>query len=273
MPDANIVRTYFAKLELSPEIADLYMALHAHGSQTISELARNSGVERTRIYRLLDVMAKLQLCETEIRYKRSIIRPAPVDNLRILLTKREQELRDLQEEFETIEQTLKNKHITASSTTRAQFYQGDAGLRQMFWNQSRSNTENIAILYESMQMHTRSAFFERWVRRCNERGIAFRSIVSDHFLESLRNWYSTHENERLGQWQGRYVPASVFNVTHSMVVYDDIVSYYMWTGSEVSGIEIYNQLLADAQRQFFEMLWKQGTALAPEQARPHLGEF
>lgn len=270
--DTDIIRKYFARLKLEPEIADLYLTLNAYGPQTISQLSRNAAVERTRIYRLLDVMADLQLCETEVHYKRSVIKPAPVDNLQLLITKREQELRDLQEEFGSIEKIIKNKKAMHSPATRVQFYKGDAGLKQMFWNETRAQTENVSILYESMQMHTRSVFFERWVRRCNERDIKFRSLVSDHFLESLRTWYSVHQNERLEHWQGRYIASDIFDVTHSMVVYNDVVSYYNWKAGEIFGIEIYNQELANAQRHFFEMLWKQGTALSKHQAKPHLDE-
>ncbi len=267
--DTDVIRKYFAELKLEPEIADLYLTLHAYGAQTISELARNSGVERTRIYRLLDIMADLHLCETEVRYKRSVIKPAPADNLQLLIARREQELHDLRAEFGAVEKIINSKKAIPSPSTRVQFYKGDAGLKQMFWNETRSQTENIGILYESMQMHTRAAFFERWVRKCNERHIKSRSIVSDHFLESLKTWYSTHQNERLERWNGRYVSPKIFNITHSMVVYNDVVSYYNWEAGEIFGIEIYNQNMADAQRQFFEMLWRQGTELSESQAKPH----
>lgn len=268
--DIDVIRAYFAKLKLEPEIADIYLTLHAYGAQTISELSRNALIERTRIYRLLDIMADLNLCEREVRYKRSVIKPAPIDNLQILIAKREQELIDLHEEFSDVERILRGKAAVNSPSTRVQFYKGDAGLKQMLWNESKSETENVAILYESMQMHTRSAFFERWVRRCNERDMHFRSIVSDHFLDSLKTWYSAHQNERLENWQGRYVPSDIFDVTHSMVVYNDVVSYYNWRAGEIFGIEIYNQEMADAQRHFFEMLWTKGVDLTKEQARPYL---
>ncbi len=271
--DTDVVRKYFAKLKLEPEIADLYLTLNAYGPQTISELARNSDIERTRIYRILDVMADLHLCETEVRYKRTIVKAAPADNLQILIAKRDQELRDLRDEFGDVEKILSSKRDMHSPTTRVQFYKGDAGLKQMLWNETRSSTENVAILYDNIQMHTRGVFFERWVRKCNDRNMKFRSVVGDHFLESLKTWYSAHQNERLNNWEGRYLPNSSFTITHSMVVHNDVVSYYNWKAGEIFGIEIYNQELADAQRHFFEMLWAQGTDLSHEQAKPHLDEL
>lgn len=86
--DTLVLREYFSKLGLEPEIAELYLALHTYGPQSISELSRRSKVERTRIYRLIDVLAEANLIEVETHYKRSILRAAPVSNLQILLSKK-----------------------------------------------------------------------------------------------------------------------------------------------------------------------------------------
>ncbi len=90
MVSDSAVRTYFSKLGLEREIADIYLALHAHGPQTISALSRNSGVERTRIYRLVDKLLLSNLIELESHSKRGIVKAAPVSNLRILINQKEQ---------------------------------------------------------------------------------------------------------------------------------------------------------------------------------------
>src|SRR5690606_25986739 len=95
LTDVAAIRSYFAKLGLEPEVADIYLALHTHGPQTISELSRNSKVERTRIYRLIDHLLSSHLIEVETRHKRTIIKAAPIANLNILITQKEQELRSL----------------------------------------------------------------------------------------------------------------------------------------------------------------------------------
>jgi hypothetical protein len=109
-----------------------------------------------------------------------------------------------------------------------------------------------------MQRLSSLAFFERWVERCNKQGLAFRTIAGDHFLHAQRTWYSKHNNEKLQNWQGRYLPNDIFPITHSTVTYDDVIAYYNWKDGEVFGIEVYNQEIATAQRHFFEMLWQQG---------------
>jgi len=258
--DTQAVRAYFFKLGLSSEIADIYLALHAHGKQTISELARTSGVERTRIYRLLDELVTTNLIELETQYKRNVLSAAPVSNLQLLLVHKEQELQELRGDFHGLQQTLSERSLR-SPATKVQAYRGEDGLRQMLWNQTRGTTENLSILYENMQTRTNLTFFQRWVKATDERNMKARSIVSDNFINSQKKWYRNHENGRMSNWRGRYLPEGVFPITHSTVVYNDVTSYFNWKDGEIFGIEIYNNEIADAQRHFFEMLWNQGVDL------------
>jgi sugar-specific transcriptional regulator TrmB len=255
--DTQVVRAYFFKLGLSAEIADIYLALHAYGPQSISDLARHSGVERTRIYRLMNEMTSSNLIEVEVQYKKNIFRAAPITNLQLIITKKEQDLRDLQTELKQLNDKLANP-ADMSPATRIQFYKGTDGLKQMYWNQTKGKTENLAILYENMQIRTNLSFFERWVQKCNERNIKFRGIINDNFIKTQQDWYGEHSNERLADWQSRYLPDGVFLITHSVVIYDDVTAYYNWKNGEIFGVEMYNQEIADSQRQLFEMLWTQG---------------
>lgn len=256
--ETTAIRNYFAKLGLEPEIADLYLTLHAYGAQHISALSRNSGIERTRVYRLIDTLTAHNLIETETHYKRTILRAAPILNLQILLSQREQELRTLQSELEHLHHSLNKDHMIESPLTRVQFYHGTEGIKQMFWNQTKGKSESLSILHETMQTRSSLAFFERWVRKCNEQGLQFRGLISDHFLQDLQKWYSKNQNERLENWESRYVPPSVFPITHSTVTYDNVIAYYNWKDGDLFGIEVYNQEIADTHRRIFEMLWELG---------------
>lgn len=252
----QFIRSYFAKLGLESEIADIYISLSTHGPQTISELARSSRIERTRIYRLLDVLVGNNLIEIETEYKRQILRAAPIGNIRILISKKEQQLHELNNSLKLLERVFMQSSLS-TPTTRVQVYRGIYGIKQMFWNETKATTENYSILYENMQHKTKLAFFERWVQRCNERGLTFKSIFGDHFIASQQNWYGRHSNERLKNWVGRYMSPEVFPITHSMVVYNNVLAYYTWKGNEIFGLEVHNEQMATMQRRVFEILWSQ----------------
>jgi sugar-specific transcriptional regulator TrmB len=76
MNEQTAVQTYFAKLGLEKEVADIYLSLYSNGPQNITELSRTSGVERTRIYRLIDTLLSSNLIEVESHYKNRTINAA-----------------------------------------------------------------------------------------------------------------------------------------------------------------------------------------------------
>lgn len=262
-PQKAAVQTYFAKLGLGAEIADLYLALHAKGPQTISELSRNAGIERTRIYRLIDQVLESGLIEVETHYKRGVLKAAPIANLRILISKREQELQSLQDELQMVEQVL-GRNSLSSPATRIQFYQGPEGVKQMFWNETKAKTSICGILYENMQIKTNSRFFERWVETCNQKDVHFRGIIGDSFLASQKAWYGNPQSHRIKHWEARKIDEKVFPITHSTFVYDSVVAYYNWKDDEIFGIEIYNQQIADSQRQLYELVWQKAAPISQE---------
>jgi sugar-specific transcriptional regulator TrmB len=255
---ADVIRDYFLKLGFTAEIADIYIVLYSRGEQSISQLSREAGVERTYLYRIMADLESSGLIEIETRRERKVIRAAPISNVQVMLSKKEQQLQELYEEYGDLQEALTNTTQSAD-VTKVQTYRGIDGLKQMFWNETRSKTENLTILQENMQIHTKLSFFERWVRVCNERGIHSRSIVGDSFLRSQQEWYARHANERMNRWKGRYISEKAFPITQSMTIYNDVTAYYNWQAGEVIGIEIYNAHIANMQRQFFEMLWAQAT--------------
>lgn len=255
----NQLRSYFMKLGLDSKAAQLYTALQAHGPQTMSELARTSGVERIQIYRMLDTLKTAGVIEVEARYKRSIIHAAPFGNLQLLLLKREQELKDLQQEYHHLSQQFSMREMHAQAT-RVQFYEGMDGIKQMLWGQTKAKEpENVSILYDNMQNKTNATFFERWAHKCNERGLTFRSIIGDHFLATQETWYKTHANERLMYWEGRHIADQILKLEYSTVIYDNTVLQYNWNSTRIFGIEIQNAPMARLHRQLFEIVWQQAT--------------
>lgn len=257
MEQRKLIQTYFTKLGFEHEIADIYLALYRHGPQTMSSLSRLSGVERTRIYRLIDSLLDSGLIELESGYKRGVLRAAPIANLNVLISKREQELQNLQDDLHLLEQVLTPNSLDTPAT-RVQVYKGADGVKQMFWNQTKASTEVICILKENMQSKTDLRFFERWVNAMNSAGIAARGIVGDAFRKSQQDWYQQHSNEKLRLWDERYVSDEKFLITHSIITYNDVVGHYNWHDGEIFGIEIYNSDIAQMQRQVFELLWTQG---------------
>lgn len=256
LTDTSAVRSYFAKLGFEPEIADIYLALYAEGPQTISALARSSGVERTKIYRLIDTLLESSLVEVEPHYKRGVIKAAPISNLHILITQKAQELKSLQSDLELIEQVL-SRNSLSNPATRVQFYNGAEGVRQIRWNQTHANSEVLSIMNEPIDAALGKTFAIRWAEAMNHKQGKLRHIVSPRFTQLNQEWYDRHGlSELLSGVVSRGIGPESFPITQNTDIWDDVTAYYNWKDGEVYGIEIYSQPIADTQRAFFEMLWQ-----------------
>ncbi len=237
------------------EVADLYYALVIYGPQTISQLAKNAHIERTKVYRLLDDMQSLRLIEIELHPKRNIIKATPLSSILPIITQKQQELTEAAKALPHLESLL-NKQTLTSPLTRVQFYKGQEGAKQMLWNQTKAQGETLSILYENMQSHTGEEFYVRWAERCNERGLTFRSVVGDAFMKSQQEWATKNTSGTLKNWHGKYISRDIHEIHFWTCLYDDVVAYFSWHDYEIYGIEIYNQDIANSSRDFFEMLWE-----------------
>ena len=260
LTDTNAVRNYFAKLGFEPEIADIYLALHSNGPQSISSLARNSRVERTKIYRLIDVLMSNNLIEVEAHYRRGIIKAAPITNLHILINQKEQELKSLQDELGLIEQVLARNSLS-NPATRVQFYNGIEGLRQMQWNQTRAKSECLSIMNEPINNILGKAFTTRWAEAMNNNNCKIRIIESPRFKELNTKWYETEKiPEMMASVKSVVIEPDLFKIEHNTDIWDDVVAYYNWAEGDIYGIEIYNRDIAQANRQMFEILWQKSSS-------------
>lgn len=250
--DVGAIRTYFAKLGLDAEIADIYLALHTHGPQSISQLSRNARVERTRIYRLIDQLMDSHLIELESHNTRGTLKAAPIANLHILITQKEQELKSLQDELGLIEQVL-SRNSLSSPVTRVQFYEGSEASKQIRHNMLHANTELLSVLYKDIAQESDPAVADRWLKNASEQKLRVRIIYDKQHKQTMQR---SQSNTFPDTWQVRYVSSQVFPVTHSITTYDDVVASLHWHDNQLYGLEVYGADTASAQRAFFELLWE-----------------
>lgn len=258
MTGAQDIRHIINSIGGDETIASIYMALAMHGPQTISELARNAQIERTKIYRLLDEMQKLRLIEVELHPNRNIIKAASITSVAPIIAQKQLELKNAEAKLSYLEEVI-NKQTLTSPLTKVKFYRGHEGAKQMLWNQTKAETETLSFLFQNMQSHTGEDFFIRWAERCNQKGLTFRSLVGYEFINSQKKWKNSVSSGMLNNWQGKYIESSIHNIQYWTCIYDNVVAYFKWHEREIYGIEILNREIADANRSFFELLWKMGS--------------
>jgi sugar-specific transcriptional regulator TrmB len=218
LSDTGAVRNYFAKLGLGQEIADIYLSLYANGPQTISALSRSSGIERTRIYRLIDNLLDSNLVELEMQNKRGLIKAAPISNLRVLINQREQELKSLTDELELMEQVL-SRNSLSHATTRTQFFVGIEGIRQLLQQEYAATTDITGYEPTDIKTLIGAKFWDEHAAELKKRHIMQRFLASPN------------------------------GVTHACHIYNDVTTYILADG-ELYGLQVRDSGIAAALRQF-----------------------
>ncbi len=61
--------------------------------------------------------------------------------------------------------------------------------------------------------------------------------------------------------QARYVSPTVFTIEFEVYIYNNIVALLSYEKEDIFGVEIHNSKLARQQRQLFDLLWRQASAL------------
>jgi len=250
--EAGAIRTYFSKLGLDAEIADIYLALHTYGPQSISQLSRNAHVERTRIYRLIDQLMDSGLIELESQQKRGIIKAAPIANLRILIAQKEQELKSLQDELGLIEQAL-GRNSLSSPISRVQFYEGPDAAKQIRQRMLSAKSEVLSILYKGIPDEFGQQFASQWLAAVDRQEIVFRNLAGHNMEQPPTSVYPK-------SWTTHLIGKDTFPISYSTFIYDDIVAMYQWRNKTIYGTEIHSEDFANTQKALFEMLWQQSRA-------------
>jgi len=85
-----------------------------------------------------------------------------------------------------------------------------------------------------------------------DRKIGIRTLTN---LKKIPSWTSVSEMIEK-YWEVRHVPENQLKIKFEVLIYNDVYVMYRYDGKEVFCVEIYNQELADMQRQTFEYMWR-----------------
>ncbi len=253
----NTLKIFLNKLGLTDHEARLYLVLNQIGPSTILNLSRQSGINRTKVYRIIESMQKVGIIEEIIDQHKKLIKAVSTDTLELLIKEKEAKVKYLRDTFPAISSLISGQKQTSQPGTKVLFYRGAQGVRQQVWNTLKSKGELLGYSYRPLS-ELIGKYYEQWYEEWIKRNLKMRDIYSDSYLagKKLVNQKADSLILKSENIISRYIPAKILNITHQMDIYDEIVSIYHWYEGEVFGVEIYNEYVASLQKQLFEVVWK-----------------
>lgn len=251
--EGKTVESFLTKLGFDEAAARIYTALASKGPQAILELSRNSSVERTKLYRLLDALIEKGIAEEVLADKRRMFKATEPAKIKLLIERKKLKIKELEDSFSLFEGDFA-KMAAKVNQARMVYFNGRDGIRQILWNELGAKTELVGYLYRILQEPLGLKFFERWAQEHERRKLRFRDLRSDEFVKSMQLPQYPRRKIEGSTW--RYIPDEILHLTHNMDIYNDVVAIYYWQNEELFGLEIHNQQIADMQRSMFEVFWE-----------------
>jgi len=242
---------------LSGEESKIYLELLQYGKLSALQISRKLKMGRTKVYRILDSLIAKEMVINEfdeIGFKFAASEPAKFE---LLVNQREGEIQALKQALPKVRSVLEQRMGSKQPGSKVRYYQGERGLTQVNFNllNAKGGICSFEVAQADVYMTHEDAEIMR--QAIVDQQIKIKTITNQTEIAPF-----TKITGLIPLCEIRNVPMEVFKVKADIFIYNDIYAlcHYLKDG-DVFCVEMYNQELADMQRQLFECLWTNATPL------------
>lgn len=244
---------WLSRFGLNRDETVTYLTLQRRPEASPLQLSRDTKINRTTLYRVLESLEEKGLIEKIIGYKSTRFQASPPDALRFLLARKQTEVSDLERMLPDIVGTLNQLREERSSPTKVLHFTGANGLRQLLYNTLSAVDEVVGYGCGNWNDGVGVRFAEVLRTEYVKKGIRSREILNDSVPADS---YTKVNGYAGGVYANRTVSKSTLNITHDTYVYNGVFAFYHTAGGTAFGVEIHSDNIVRTQKQIFEILWK-----------------
>lgn len=236
---------------LSHEQIVLYQALLEYGKMPASTIASKTGISRVITYKILDQLTSLGIVEkTDTPKSVATFAPADPENLKNLVSKKKQELVNLETNCDAAISLLKPQFNILRDKPGVRFYEGPEGIQKVL-EDSLFATETILSYADIDAIEKRIPEINAsYTARREKLQIHKKGILPDTPIarEILKTYHSTITEAKLIK-----LPLESFPTV--MQIYDGKVSYITFSDKDMIGTIIEDRHIYEMHKALFEYLW------------------
>jgi hypothetical protein len=244
-----------SSLNLEKEEARLYLELLS-GPTTHLHLARTTGINRTKVYRLVENLEKRSLVSRRTDDRGTFIMANDPSALEIELAHEEGRV---QKQREVFTQLLPELRVLSEAVAKDQFavqtYEGVEGFKQMQWHELRTKGELLVLGNMAVED---LGIDHRWAEKFRLRNIEQGYRIRELFNKPYRIPDFTKIDSFWEMYDARIVLEEDLPVSTPITVYNDTVAIYQFDDNRRVGAEIVNAAYATTMRHIFEHYWRLG---------------
>ncbi len=245
----NLVKPY----GLSDEEGRVYIYLLEKGYTSALQVSRQLHMGRTKVYRLLDKLRQKQLVEFQVDERGMKFGATSPHKFHQLVVAQEQEVNALKEALPNLLKQL--EHLSSSSSTKSKvlYYQGLEGLKQVSYNITRARDTVRVFEMEHLSDFLPFEFAEKVRQELVDKKVITRDLTNKQSFTGFSD-----VTEMFPEYsQFRYIDPDKLKINFEVLIYNDVYATYTYKDEQVFCVEIYNQQLAQMQKQLFDFIWQQ----------------
>ncbi len=254
MDNKNGILLSLSRLGLSLDQAKVYVCLLEGGSMSHLQIARLTGVNRTKVYRIVDDLESSSLASIETSDAGKTVIAASPKNLEVKLTTEESKLNNkkavLAQTLPKLNKIFNKKDDELKFTVNT--YEGVSGLKQMLWNELKAKGEILIFGCGTIEDLVGS---RNWAEKHRAKTVDAKYKIREINNKGKKPIGFTKNSDFYSNFERRFIATTKLNIEQQIAIYNDTVSVYHWRDDQKVGSETINKAYADTMRQMFESYW------------------
>lgn len=243
-------------LGLSNKEARIYVASLMLGASGVQAIADYSGIKRVTTYVILESLVSLGLVSQSVKGKKTLFIAEDPTNLRRLLDKREQEVKEQKQSFEAILPNLLGLKALPKDSPNVRFYEGAEGVQTIVDNyMSRANMGKTDLIYGISNLDQVFSYFPD-IREIKSNPRRLRESIQSRILYTSTLGPILKEKDSELNRESRFLPPDKFAMAGDFTIIGDTIVMLSLTGKQPLGVTITSSGLAQGMRVIFEAAWE-----------------
>lgn len=245
------------EFDLDKEEARLYLSL-TENPNTHLQLARITGINRTKVYRLVDQLEKRGLVLRRTDDRGMFLMANDPRALEAQVVMLEEKTRRQHQALGRLIPQLATLREEATHPFAVHAYEGIEGFKQMQWHELEARTEVLVFGNVTVEQLVGNHY---WAEKFRSLTASHGSITREIFNQPHETPNFTLNQDFMSKYSARFVPRSELPMNTPMVIYNDTVAVYQFENNKRVGAEIINSSYATTMRVIFEHYWRLGKVL------------
>jgi sugar-specific transcriptional regulator TrmB len=244
------------ELGLSNKEARVYLANLMLGAAGVQQIADASGIKRVTTYVILESLVNLGLVSQTTKAKKTLFNAEAPENLRRLLEKREQSLKDQHLQLEELLPGLATLKALPKEAPVVKFYDGAESVRTISKLFAEVIQEKkVGLIYGISNLDAVYRFFPE-IKQRSANPERIKAGTPSKFLYASSEGSILKDNDAQSNRSSRYVPSDKFPFTGDISIAGDYTALLSLSDPKPIGITIESKVIADSMRAVFDLAWE-----------------